>query len=244
MTLILYYHPFSSYCQKAMMALYEKELAFSPFLIDLADPAARAQFAAVWPYAKFPVLHDISAGVTLPESTIIAEYADALGTAGPRLIPADAAEARSVRLFDRTLDNYLHTPMQKIVGDRLRPAGKGDPHGVEEARATLATTYKLLESRLSDVGWMAGGNFTLADCAAVPPLFYAARVAPLTGHRRLLAYLDRAMQRASFRRCLDEARRFRSFFPAAPSDAPWPDEAGAAAQPVAPIPDQHDRIAF
>lgn len=242
MTLILYYHPFSSYCHKAMIALHEKEVAFEPFLIDLGNERSRAQFAAVWPYAKFPVLHDVSAGVTLPEATIIAEYGDGLSAAGPRLIPENPAEARGVRLFDRVLDNYLHAPMQKIVGDRLRPEGKRDPHGVEEARATLATTYKLLESRLSDVGWMAGGNFTLADCAAMPPLFYAAKVAPFTGHRRLSAYLSRAMERPSFRRCLDGARSFRSFFPGAPSDAAWPDEPQAA-EPVAARPDD-DRIAF
>jgi glutathione S-transferase len=224
MTLILYYHPFSSYCHKAMMALYEKELAFEPFLIDLGDERSRAQFAAIWPYAKFPVLHDIDAGVTLPESTIIAEYADGLSAAGPRLIPERADEARGVRLFDRMLDNYLHTPMQKIVADRLRPAGAGDPHGVKEARATLATTYQLLESRITGSGWISGPNFSLADCAAAPPLFYAARLAPLSDYPRLSAYLERVMDRPSFRRCLDGARPYRSFFPADPSDAAWPDE--------------------
>ena len=223
MTLILYYHPFSSYCQKAMMALYEKELAFSPFLIDLQDQRARAQFAAIWPYAKFPVLHDTAASLTLPEATIIAEYADELGTAGPRLIPEKAIEARNVRLFDRLLDNYLHTPLQKIVGDRLRPPGTGDAHGVAGARATLATTYKLLESRIAERGWIAGPDFTLADCAAAAPLFYAARLAPLDDHPRLAAYLKRVMERPSFRRCLDEARPFRHFFPADPADAGWPD---------------------
>jgi glutathione S-transferase len=127
MTLILYYHPFSSYCHKAMMALYEKEVAFQPFQIDLGDERSRAQFAAIWPYAKFPVLHDIGAGVTLPEATIIAEYADGLSAAGPRLIPEKADEARGIRLYDRLLDNYLHTPLQKIVGDRLRPEGQKGP---------------------------------------------------------------------------------------------------------------------
>jgi glutathione S-transferase len=244
MTIILYYHPFSSYCQKAMMALYEKEVAFEPFLIDLGNERARAQFAAIWPYAKFPVLHDVSAGVTLPESTLIAEYVDGLSESGSRLIPLNPAEARGVRLFDRVLDNYLHTPMQKIVADRLRPPGKGDPHGVEEARATLATTYKLLESRLSDVGWMAGSSFSLADCAAVPPLFYAARLVPLTGHRRLAAYLERAMKRPSFRRCLDEARSFRSFFPAAAGDAGWPDEVEPTPPTAASRPVDDKRIAF
>lgn len=223
MTLILYHHPFSSYCQKAMMALYEKELAFEPFLIDLGDERARAQFATVWPYAKFPVLHDTRGGVTLPEATIIAEYADGLSAAGPRLIPEKADEARGVRLLDRILDNYLHTPMQKIVADRLRPEGEGDPHGVAEARATLATTYRLLESRIGAAGWFAGPDFSLADCAAAPPLFYAARLAPLDSFPRLSAYLQRAMDRPSFRRCLDEARPYRRFFPAAPADADWPD---------------------
>jgi glutathione S-transferase len=229
MTLLLYYHPFSSYCQKALMALYEKEVAFQPFLIDLANPRDRGQFAAIWPYAKFPVLHDVGAGVTLPEATVIAEYADGLSEAGPRLLPAKPDELRGIRLFDRILDNYLHAPLQKIVGDRLRPPGQSDAHGVAEARATLATTYKLLETRLSDVGWMAGGSFSLADCAAAPPLFYAARVAPFSSHRRLSAYLKRVMERPSFRRCLDEARAHRSLFPAAIDDAPWPDEDGRIA---------------
>jgi len=229
MTLLLYYHPFSSYCQKAMMALYEKEVAFEPFLIDLGKERERAQFAAIWPYAKFPVLHDVGAGVTLPESTIIAEYADGLSEAGPRLIPTKPDEMRGIRLFDRILDNYLHAPMQKIVGDRLRPAGRRDAHGVQEARATLATTYNLLETRLSDLGWIAGADFSLADCAAAPPLFYAARVAPFSAHPRLSAYLKRVMERPSFRRCLDQARAYRHFFPAAPEDAPWPDEDGRLA---------------
>ena len=224
MTLILYYHPFSSYCHKAMMALYEKELAFEPFQIDLGDERSRQQFAAIWPYAKFPVLHDIKAGVTLPEATIIAEYVDGLSTAGPRLIPEKADEARGIRLYDRLLDNYLHTPLQKIVSDRLRPADARDPHGVAEARATLATTYKLLESRIAEDGWIAGPNFSLADCAAAPPLFYLARVAPLAGHPRLMRYLKRVMERPSFRRCLDQARPFRHFFPADAADEGWPDE--------------------
>jgi glutathione S-transferase len=224
MTLILYYHRFSSYCQKALMALYEKEVAFEPYEVDLSDERQRGELAAIWPYAKFPVLHDIDAGVTLPEASLIAEYVDGLSSAGPRLLPAKADEARGVRLFDRILDNYLHAPLQKIVADRLRPEGRNDGFGVEEARATLATTYKLLESRLTPTGWIAGRDFTLADCAAAPPLFYAARLAPLDCYPRLNAYLDQAMERPSFRRCLDEARGFRRFFPAAPEDGPWPDE--------------------
>lgn len=224
MTLILYYHPFSSYCQKALIALYEKEVDFEPFEVDLGDPAGRAMFQAVWPYAKFPVLHDIDTGVTLPEASIICEYVDGLSKHGPRLMPSDPEEARRVRIFDRVLDNYLHTPMQKIVADRLRPEGQGDPFGVAEARALIATSYAILESRLADVGWFAGREFSLADCAAAPPLFYAAKLVPLDQHKRLRGYLSRAMERPSFKRCLDEARDFRPYFPGAPEDDEWPDK--------------------
>ncbi len=223
MTLILYYHPFSSYCQKVLMALYEKEIPFSPYLIDLGDERQRAEFAAIWPHAKFPVIHHVDTGVTLPESSMIIEYLDGLSDAGPRLIPADETKARNIRVFDRVIDNYLHTPMQKIVADRLRPEGRSDPFGVEEARATIATTCRLIESRLTTSGWIAGPDFTLADCAAVPPLFYLAKLTALNAYPRLFAYLSRAMQLPSFRRCLDEAREYRTFFPSHPSDRDWPD---------------------
>jgi len=229
MTLILYYHPFSSYCQKALMALYEKEVAFSPYLIDLGDPRQKAEFAAIWPYAKFPVLHDIDAGVTLPESTIIAEYVDGLSSAGPRLIPSEPAEARTVRLFDRLVDNYLHAPLQKIVADRLRPEGKSDPVGVEEARATIATTCAMIERRLGVGAFITGSNFNLADCAVAPPLFYVAKLVPLAPYPALQDYLRRIMQRLSFRRCLDDALPYRRFFPSAPGDQEWADTEERAA---------------
>lgn len=225
MTLILYYHPFSSYCQKAMIALHEKELAYEPFLIaNLGDPQQRAMFQAIWPYAKFPVLHDIDAGETIPEASLICAYADRLGKTGPRLVPDNEAAARSVHIFDRVLDNYLHTPMQKIVADRLRAEADRDPYGVAEARAQIVQSYNILESRLADVGWLTGADFTLADCAAAPPLFYCARLVPLDRHPRLSAYLKRAIQRPSFKRCLDEAAEYRDYFPHDPGDVEWFDQ--------------------
>jgi glutathione S-transferase len=224
MTLFLYYHPFSSFCQKVLIALYEKELEFEPYLIDLGDERSRAELTAIWPFAKFPVLHHLEAGVTLPESSLIVEYVDTLSQAGPNLLPADPVRARNARLLDRTLDNYLHVPMQKIVADRLRPEGRRDPHGVEEARATIATAYRQLERGLGATGWLNGSDFSLADCAAAPPLFYLTRVAPFDAYPKLQAYFGRLMERPSFRRCVEEARQYRPFFPAADSDAGWPDE--------------------
>jgi len=222
-TLFLYYHPFSSYCQKVLLALYERQIPFEPHEVNLGDERSRAEFAAIWPYAKFPVLNDSDARVTLPESTVIIEYLDTLPAPGKRLIPDDPGHLRAVHLLDRVLDNYLQTPVQKIVGDRLRPEEKRDAHGVEEARALLTTTYRFLESRIIQT-WLSGPDFTLADCAAAPPLFYAQRLAPFRDdYPKLGAYFDRLMDRPSFRRCIDEARYFREFFPSSDSDADWPE---------------------
>lgn len=221
MTLQLYFHPFASFCQKALTALYEKEVAFEPHEVNLGDPASRSEFFAIWPIGRFPVLRD--RGRTIAESSIIVEYADRLGCGGPQLIPADPDAALEVRQWDRVIDNYIHVPMQKIVGDRLRPEERRDPQGVEEARATIETAFALLEGRLDADGWFMGEAFTLADCAAAPPLFYCEKLAGFSiRYPKLGGYLGRLLQRPSFRRVVDEARHFRPFFPGAAEDGDWP----------------------
>ena len=229
MTLHLYYHPFSSYCQKVMIALHERQLPYEAHLVDLGDARSKAEFAAFWPYAKFPVLNDDSGRITLPESTVIIEYIDTLPSPAPYLLPEDPAHLRAIHLLDRVLDNYVQTPMQKIVGDRLRPEAQRDPYGVGEARALLDTTYRWLEGRIVQT-YLSGPDFTLADCAAAPALFYAQKVAPFRDdYPKLSAYLDRLLERPSFRRCLDEARPFREYFPSEPTDAEWPERSARMA---------------
>jgi glutathione S-transferase len=212
--LVLWSHPFSSFCQKALVALYETGLPFEARLVDFGDPASAAAFRAVWPIAKIPVLADEERGVVLPEATIAIEYLDRLAPdAG--LIPGDPDAALQVRLLDRIFDHYVQHPMQKIVGDRLRPADGDDPVGVAQARAQLQTAYRWLESELADGRlWAAGASFTLADCAAAPALYYADRVEPLrAGFPRLAAYYDRLAARPSFARALREAEPYAAFFP-------------------------------
>lgn len=218
MTLTLHYHPFSSFCQKVLVALYERDVPFETMLVDPSDPEKKAAFERLWPMGKFPVLRDEARGVTVPESSLIVQYLDRVHP-GPPLVPADAVAAMEVHLWDRFFDHYVEVPLQKAVGDTFRPEGSHDPHGVAEARAMLGRAYDMLEDRLSEGNaWVAGDCFTLADCGAGPALFYANMVKPFAGRPRLEAYYARLRSRPSFARAVDEARQFRHFFP-----LPWPE---------------------
>ena len=205
----LYAHPFSSYSQKVLVALYEN---LTPFEYrSLEDASARAELESLWPLKRFPVLVD--RGRTIAEASTIIEYLQTHHAGPIQLIPAGAAGVE-VRMLDRIFDNYVMTPMQKIVLDQLRPEPDRDAYGVSEARELLDRTYAWLDDHLADRAWAAGDDFTLADCAAAPSLFYAdwAHDIPCT-HANLRAYRGRLLAHPSVARAVDEARPFRSYFP-------------------------------
>ena len=139
MSLILYMHPLASFCHKVLIALYENDTPFQPRIVDLGNETSRVEFLKVWPIGKFPVLRDEARDQTIPESSIIIEYLAQHYPGKTALVPVDADLARETRLRDRYYDLYVQGPMQKIVGDRLRPEGQNDPHGVEQAKAMLVT---------------------------------------------------------------------------------------------------------
>jgi glutathione S-transferase len=210
----LHYHPLASFCWKALIGLYELGISFEKHLVDLGDPDARAAFARLWPLVKFPVLRDDTRGRTVPESSILLEYVDRLSDGPTRLIPRDPDRALECRLRDRVYDTYVHAPMQKIVGDRLRPAEARDALGVEQARAQLEAAYALVEQHVGEGPWAMGADFTLADCAAMPALYYANEVHPFEGRwKRLAAYLERLKRRPSVARVLEEAGPYFHMFP-------------------------------
>jgi glutathione S-transferase len=217
MSLKLYFHPLASFCHKALIALYEGGTPFEPIIVDLADEASSAAFRTVWPMAKMPVLRDEERDRTVAESTIIIEYLDAYYPGATRLLPADAERAWQTRMWDRFYDHYVQAPMQKIVTDRLRPAGENDPYGVEQAKRQLHEAYGVIEQEMAAKTWTAGDPFTLADCAAAPALFYADTVAPFSeAQDHLAAYLERLMARPSFARVLEEAQPYFELFPLEP----------------------------
>jgi glutathione S-transferase len=214
MSLTLHYHPLASFCWKVLIALYENDIAFTPNLVDLGNPAERAALLKLWPIGKFPVLEDAARGQIVPESSIIIDYLDRHYPSRTKFIPDDPDLALQTRLRDRFYDLYVHLPMQKIMDDRLRPADKKDPHGVEEARARLRTSYKMIEQQMSAGGWAMGDRFTMADCAAAPPLFYGNMVVPFGGeHRNLAAYFERLKARPSFARVMKEAEPYFNMIP-------------------------------
>jgi glutathione S-transferase len=216
MSLRLYLHPLASFCQKVLIALYENATAFEAQIVNLGDPADRAAFAKVWPLAKFPVLRDEARNRTIAESSIIIEYLALHYPGRIALVPADADAALQVRMQDRFFDLYVHQQMQKIVVDRLRPAGQGDPLGVQQARDQIRAAYALLESEMEWKTWAVGEHFTMADCAAAPALFYANEVEPFgASHPALAAYFARLSARPSYARVHEEAKPYFALFPKA-----------------------------
>lgn len=210
MPLKLYAHPFSSYCQKVLIALYENATPFEFRL--LADAQSMEELAALWPLKRFPVLVDEER--TVVEASIIIEHLQ-LHHPGPvRLIPEDPRAALEVRTLDRFFDNYVSTPQQQVVFNQLRPEADRDSYGVAQARALLDTAYGWLDGVMAKREWAAGTEFSLADCAAAPALFYADWTHAIDARfAHVRAYRQRLLARPSFARAVDEARPYRPFFP-------------------------------
>ena len=210
MSLTLYSHPFSSYCQKVLVALYENEVPFE--YRTLEDPQAMVELKARWPFGRFPILVD--GAHTVVESTIIIEHLMLRHGGRVRWLPADPAEALEVRFLDRFFDNDVMTAMQKPVLEAIRKENSRKDEAMAEARRLLELAYGWLEQRLEGRTWAAGDTVSLADCAAAPSLFYADWVHSIADHfPTLRAYRSRLLAWPAFARAVDEARPYRAYFP-------------------------------
>jgi glutathione S-transferase len=212
MTIELYAHPFSSYCQKVLIALYENATPFRLRMLGPGDTPEMAELAARWPLKRFPIIVDD--GRTVMETSIIIEHLGLYHPGPVRLIPDDPRAALEVRLMDRFFDNYISTPQGQIVFDSLRAPADRDKLAVAQARAMLDTAYGWLDQTMAGRQWAAGDAFSLADCAAAPALFYADWTHAIgEGFKNVHAYRRRLLERPSFARAVDEARPYRHFFP-------------------------------
>lgn len=210
MTIELFAHPFSSYCQKALIAFYENDIPFTYRMLE--DPGVGEELEALWPIKRFPILRENERVVL--EATILIEYLQVHHPGPVKLIPEDPDHAIEARMLDRFFDNYVMTPQGKFVFDALRAPENRDPFGVEEARKMLDISYAWLDERMQGRTWAVGEDFTIADCAAAPSLFYADWTYRMPKeYSNLISYRTRLLERPSFARAVDEARRFRGYFP-------------------------------
>ena len=214
MALTLHYHPLSSFCHKVLIALYENGTPFEGRIVDFGDPASRDPFLELWPLGKIPVLRDEARDETIPETTIMIEYIDRHYPGRTPLFPREEKAELQARLWDRFFDLYVNVPMQKVVGDRIRGDAEKDPKGVADAESTLKVAYDLIERQMVNKTWALGEDFSVADCAAMPALFYAHTLLPFgESHPNVAAYFERILGRPSVKRTLEEAKPYFKFYP-------------------------------
>lgn len=208
----LFAHPFSSYCWKVLIALYENGTPFRFRMLAPEGGENHAEWERRWPMKKMPVLVD--GDLTVVETDAIVEYLDRRHPGPVRLLPDDPAEAVEVRMLTRIFDDYVMGPMFACVRESFRPSDARDPLGVAEALAQLDTIYPWLDARLAGRAWTAGERFTLADCTAGPSLFYADWVRPIPeALTTLRAHRAKLLARPSMARCVEDARPYRPLFP-------------------------------
>lgn len=212
MSLALYGHPFSSYTQKVLIALYENDVPFEFRRIGPDTPQHSAEWLRRWPLRKFPLLVDGERNIV--ETSIIIEYLQLMHPGPVRLLPADPMAALEVRFLDRFFDLHVMNAAQHAVDGALT----GDPVKREEGMALavekLDRAYAWLEKQLAGKTWTAAADFTLADCAAAPALFYADWTHRISDAFPVLrGYRTNLLARPSFARAVNEARPFRSLFP-------------------------------
>lgn len=199
----LYYHPRSSYSQKALLAFYEKQVAFTPEIVNIGDPAAREAYTALNPLTKVPLLV-LDDGWKIPESTIIIEYIDSHFDSGTRLIPRDRDLARQTRFHDRIADLYVNDPMSMLAFDAMKPESEREPGRASDAHARLDSVFAGLDDHLAKRDWLLGDAFTMADCALLPSLGYCRQLHPFDRWKHLSAYAARGFERPSFQKVMAE----------------------------------------
>lgn len=207
--LALYGHPFSSYTWKALIPLYANEIAFEFRVVGPDRPEHDAVVQKASPLGKFPVLED--GGHLVFEASSIVEYL-AVCHGAHDLLPDDRHAALQLRKIDRVFDNYVMNGMQVVVDEYIRDSANPDLVRCEEARAKLTRTYRWLEEWLAT--YPANDRITLIECAAAPSLFYADWVHPIAEEfPRLRAFRAHLLALPAVKRCVDDARPFRDWFP-------------------------------
>ncbi len=212
----LYYFPLSTYSQKALMALQEKNISFEPEIIDLRDEAARTKYRELYPLGKVPLL-ELDDGHLIPESSIIIEYLDTHFETGTWLLPKDPDLSRRTRFKDRMQDLYLNESVATLIFESWKPEAERNVEAMEKARFRAGVIYDFMEKDLADKRWLMGSEFSMADCAAAPPLFYAQEHLPFSDRPNITAYWMRLSARPSWQKVFEEVKPYLEWVAAASS---------------------------
>ncbi len=163
----------SPFVCRVLMALRHKGIKHE---VEMpADGLKTPEFLKLNPIGKIPVMKD---GATiLPESGVIVEYID---TKFPKkkIIPGTAKAAGLARLIATISELYV----QNVVTDlfRQRDPKTRDKKVVKEKLEELQKGLGILNQYMADSGgpWAVGKKFTIADCYALPALFFVLLMAP------------------------------------------------------------------
>ena len=200
----LYYAPYSSYSQKTVMAFHEKDVAFTPEIVNLRDADSRAAYEKINLLGKVPTLV-LDDGWRIPESSIIIEYLDTHFATGTRLIPEDKDLARRTRFIDRQSDLYVNDPAVAILLDKRKPETEKEPHRITRCHATIDKMFTIIEREMAEKQWALGDTFSMADCAAVAALTVCKLVHPFDQHKNIVSYYQRVSERPSYKKVFAEA---------------------------------------
>jgi glutathione S-transferase len=203
----LYFSYTSTYSQKVLLGFYEKSVPFNPQRLDLGDRQAHARYREFYPFGKVPLLVRDD-GRMIPESSIILEYIDHRFPRGPQLIPADHEQALHVRLLDRMCDQFLNDPVVTLILESWKLPGQQNVDVIDNATEKVGLMYRYLGDHLEGREFLAGDHFTLADCAAIPPLYYARAFADFASIDNLQRYWERVSQRPALLKLQNEAKPY------------------------------------
>lgn len=197
----LYYAPASSYSQRVLIALYEKNSPFIPVQVDLFDPKERDRYLKINPFGKVPTLQ--IEDQYIHEACCIIEYLDQFQPE-PKLIPSD--RALEIRIIERTIDVYINNGREVLFADTQRPPAERGGKAVLKSKRLIETACRLLDQRLQSNCWLGGNTFSLADCTAAPTLTYLRWVYSYDDLPNLASYVQRLKARSSISKTFQEGR--------------------------------------
>lgn len=201
----LYNMNLSNFATKSRIAIYDKGLNIEIAEIpggNLKSP----EYLKINPLGKTPALD--ADGMIIAESEVINEYLEDKFPNPPLLPKAPEGRAR-VRQFTRFHDLYLEPPLRALFG-QLNPKTR-DEKFVNERLTEVNQRLDQLESMLGPDGFAAGPEFTLADCALAPTMFFATNMLPgfgakppLESRPKLAAWWTHVRTRPSVKKAMGE----------------------------------------